>query len=91
MRLCHSQRRSTPAREPSRPRPPAYVLRLFIRAHDEYVLYRAIGPDLPSPTLERVMKLLHLKPGFLLLADGRISRQRTSNVFLTGDIDGILS
>lgn len=37
------------------------------------------------------MKFLHLTPGLLLSADGRISREGRFYAFLTGDIEGILS
>lgn len=88
MRLFHSEGISSVAQEPASTRPPACVIRLFLRAHEKYILHRAISPDPPSLILEKVMKLLHLTPRLLLPVDGRIRPQEGFNVFLTGDLEG---
>lgn len=66
-------------------------IRLLLRAYDEFALHRAIGPDPLPLTLERAAKVLHLRSGLLMSADGRINIQERFNAFLAGDVEVLSS
>lgn len=68
-----------------------HTIGLSLRAHGEFVLHRAIGPDPLSLTFERCMKLLHQTPRLLFSTDGEISDQGRFKALLTGYIEDPLS
>lgn len=88
MRMRHSEGPLPGAPAPARPSSPACGIAL--PSITQCVLHNAVGPSLPSVTLMKAIQLLYLMPGPRLSAGDRISRQGSSNAFLTGDIEGRL-